>query len=82
MYSLIHKVYFYAASGGESDPKRLTTTRHQFQALRPTVSIIADFTFPSSTVEADLDDRVEQLAGAGHGEGPQYAKKLCSLQVA
>jgi DNA-binding transcriptional LysR family regulator len=23
MYSLIHKVYFYAASGGESDPKRL-----------------------------------------------------------
>jgi hypothetical protein len=22
MYSLIHKVYFYAASGGEFDPKR------------------------------------------------------------
>jgi hypothetical protein len=27
MYSLIYKVYFYAASGGESDPKRLKIAR-------------------------------------------------------
>ena len=34
MYSLIHKVYFYAASGGESDPKRLSV--RTYGLARPT----------------------------------------------
>ncbi|MFM0515245.1 hypothetical protein [Paraburkholderia sp. RL17-373-BIF-A] len=33
MYSLIHKVYFYAASGGESDPKRVKYDANVMDAI-------------------------------------------------